>query len=146
DAVTGLGRMRARAALEPVRVRLSEDPSPLVRAASARALSRVAAPSEPSVAKALAHARDQDPDERVRAAAQAALTGAFEPPARTDWRSFLVVDADRDDRPVPQAAYFLLAADGLVTAHYSDERGYVTEEQFPPGEHLLVPRSQVARY
>jgi hypothetical protein len=117
-----------------------------VRAASARALSRVASERDQAVARALAHARDHDPDERVRAAALAALAGAFEPPARTDWRSFQVVDADRDDRPVPQAAYFLLGADGLVSAHYSDARGYVTEEQFPPGAHLLVPRSQVARY
>ena len=145
-AATGLGRMRARAALEPLRVRLSDDPSPLVRAASARALSRIATQRDQAVAKALAHTRDNDLDERVRAAAQAALSGAFEPPARTDWRSFQVIDADRDHRPVPQAAYFLLAADGLATAHYSDARGYVTEEQFPPGAHLFVPRSQVARY
>src|SRR5690606_1752797 len=131
----------ARVALEPLRVRLSEDPSPLVRAASARALSRLVTARDqpgarsvaPAVAQALAHARDHDTDERVRAAARAALAGAFEPPARTEWRNFLVVDADRDDRPVPQAAYFLLSADGLVTAHYSDARGYVTEEQFPPG-------------
>jgi hypothetical protein len=82
----------------------------------------------------------------VRAAAQAALAGAFEPPERSDWRSLLVVDADRGDRPVPQAAYFLLAADGLVTAHYSDARGYVAEEQFPPGEHVFAPRSHAARY
>lgn len=151
NAAWGLGRMRAAAAQGPLRTCLLEDASPLVRAACARALSQThpvnkSASRDAAVTLALGRARDEDPDPRVRAAAQAALTGAFEPPARSEWRSFLIVDPDRDDLPVPQAAYFLLAADGLVTAHYSDARGYVSEEQFPAGDHVLAPRSQVASY
>lgn len=151
NAAWGLGRMRARAALGPLRTCVLEDASPLVRTACARALGQVqpaskGASRDEAVTQALGSARDQDPDPRVRAAAQAALAGAFEPPARSEWRSFLIVDPDRDDLPVSQAAYFLLAPDGLVTAHYSDARGYISEEQFPAGDYILAPRSQTARY
>lgn len=150
NAAWGLGRMRARAALAPLRTCVLEDASPLVRTVCARALGQVQAAKgaarDEAVTQALGRTRDQDADPRVRAAAQAALAGAFEPPARSAWRSFLIVDPDRDDLPVPQAAYFLLGADGLVTAHYSDARGYVSEEQFPAGDYVLAPRSQTARY
>jgi HEAT repeat protein len=150
DAAWGLGRMQARSAQGALLTCLAEDASPLVRAACARALDRMpsiqSASRETAVLMALGRARDQDPDPRVRAAAQAVLSDASEIPARSEWRSFLIVDPDRDDLPVPQAAYFLLAPDGLVTAHYSDARGYVGEEQFPAGDYVLAPRSQTARY
>src|SRR5690606_37457096 len=115
---------------------LRKDASWLVRVAAARALSRAT-----DVRAALEEASTRDRDARVREAATAALAQPFAPPARTDWRSFHVVDPARDDAPVRQEPYFVAASDGLVTAFYTDLRGMATEETFPPGDAILEPRS-----
>lgn len=153
NAAMGLGRMEAeRMGEAPARPaesslvdalvhRLGADSSPLVRVAAARALSRIGAARE-----ALARAGERDGAEAVRAAAAAALRGPFQPPARTDWRNFYFVDFDRDAVPVRQEPYFLAAADGLVTALYTDARGHAAEEQFPPGPYVLAPRSRASQH
>ena len=154
NAAMGLGRMESQRMREaPARPteeklvaalvhRLDADPSPLVRVAAARALSRIGAAREH-----LARVSEQEGGARaVRAAAAEALRGAFQPPARTDWRNFYFVDFDRDEVPVRQEPYFLAAADGLVTALYTDARGHAAEEQFPPGPYVLAPRSRTSQH
>lgn len=146
NAALGLGRLRAPQALEPLGKRLREDESPLVREAAARALSQFADALSEDARAALAQARERDTDAAVRAAAAAALAAPFVPPARDDWRNFAIVEPQHDGQPVRQAAYFVQAADGLVQAYYSDERGYLSEEQTAPGRHLVAPRSHATRY
>jgi hypothetical protein len=114
------------------------DPSPLVRAAATRALRAIDATKAPlpAAAKAaLAKAAD-DPDPRVVAAAAHAPV----PVGRGEWRSFYVVDPDADDSPVRQEPYFVLAADGLAWATYTDARGELTSEHFPTGDATVLSR------
>lgn len=127
-------------AAAPLGKQLAADPSPLARIAAARALSRL--PRTESTAAAL-KAASGDSDPSVRAAAAAALERPFAPPKRTDWQAFRFVDPGQADAPVRQEAYFIVAADGLATALYTDERGEATEERFPPGPYLIEPLSGV---
>lgn len=147
NAATGLGRvLSGRADKCPAKScaelgkRAREDESPLVRMAAIRALSVIGTDRE-----ALEHARKSDRHQLVRKDAEALLTAPFKPVARTDWRNFFIVDEPRD-APMPQEPYFLLAADGLITAYYSDLRGFFVEERFPPGDYLLIQRNERKKY
>lgn len=113
-------------------VKLASHRSRLVRINAASAL--VALGSEEKVLAQLA----TDPSARVREAAQP--HGA--PVARTEWRSFYVVDPSADDAPVRQEQYFVLGADGLAWAGYTDARGELTSEHVPPGDAIVWAASR----
>jgi hypothetical protein len=55
-------------------------------------------------------------------------------PARTEWRTYDVVDRGADDAPVREEAYFVHTPDGLVRATFTDARGQLTTEHAPPGD------------
>ncbi|HTM21406.1 MAG TPA: HEAT repeat domain-containing protein, partial [Kofleriaceae bacterium] len=112
---------------------LARDAAAEVRVAAARALTRL--PRTDEITAALKTAATADTDPAVRAAAGA--DKPFAPPARRDWQAFRFVDPDQGDAPVRQEPYFILAADGLATALYTDERGEAIEEQFPPGDYQI---------
>jgi HEAT repeat protein len=132
NAAHGLGRLGVESARPALVEALAGDPSWLVRREAARALSRLGGADE-----ALAAAAERDASEAVRAAAAG---GRFDPPARTDWRNWYVVDPERGDSPVRQEPYFVVSPDGIVVAYYTDARGEVTEERQPPGDELVAPR------
>ncbi len=146
NAAAALGRRQVRAAQRPLTRLVETDESWLVRIAAARALGDLAASGTGSIAPVLKQVADTDPNDQVRAAASAALAGRFVPPPRTDWRNFYFVDPDNDDAPVRQEPYFLSTSDGLVTAFYTDERGEAGEEQFPPGDYIIAPKSTTSEY
>lgn len=125
-----LGLASARARLVDL---LARDASWLVRVSAARALSRIG-----GAAGALKKAARDDAREEVRVAAAAALAGKFAPPARSDWRDFYFVDPTSGDQPVEQEPYFVVGADGIATALYTDARGQAVEERFPPGDAILA--------
>ncbi len=104
---------------------LLKDTSPHVRIAAARALHRIG--TAPATA-ALKPILDGDADPNVRAAAR---TPPGPLPARTEWRTFFVVDPSADDARVRQAAYFVHTPDDLVWASYTDARGELTTEHIP---------------
>jgi HEAT repeat protein len=106
---------------------LRDDPSPHVRASAASAIARVGGPK----AQAALKAAEGDNDADVRAAVKAANTTP--PPARTEWRTFYVVDPTADDAPVRQEQYFVHTSDALVWAAYTDARGELNSEHVPPG-------------
>lgn len=129
----------------PLLVRmLKNDTSLLARAAAARALGRLK--KSAASTSALVAASKDDGADAVRDAAAAALKGPFTPPKRSDWRSFYVVDPDDADAPVRQEPYFVAAADGIVTAFYTDARGRGEEESYPPGDATVAAKSAQQRY
>jgi HEAT repeat protein len=133
NALFAAGRLRlVDARARAVRL-IDGDPSWLVRQAAARALGRIG-----GATAALRKASQRDPREEVRAAAQASLSAPFQAPARSDWREFYFVDPTSGDEPVEQEPYFVAAADGLVTALYTDARGVAVEERFPAGPYLIA--------
>lgn len=117
-----------------------DDPSPHVRIAAAHALARLGGARATA---ALAQAK-HDSDADVRAAALAAPSAT--PPARTEWRTFYVVDPSADDAAVRQERYFVHTADDLVWATYTDARGEINSEHVPPGEAIVWPASREAEY
>ena len=119
---------------------LRDDVSPHVRIAAARAIARVGG-AKATAALKLAEA-DGDPD--VRAGVKAATTAA--PPARTEWRTFYVVDPSADDAAVRQEQYFVHTTDDIVWASYTDARGELNSEHIPPGEAVVWPASREAEY
>ncbi|MCG8419003.1 MAG: HEAT repeat domain-containing protein [Proteobacteria bacterium] len=141
NAAMALGRLRDQKAVTALANTARKDASWLVRMAACRALSMIG-----TADKTLRLVRQRDRERRVRQAAEQGLAAPFQPPRRTDWRHFYFVDPDRDNAPVKQEPYFLVAADGLVTALYTDARGIAIEEQFPPGDLILSPRSTASRY
>ncbi len=115
---------------------VQNDRSPRVRVAAAQALGRVAQGARKETAdriKALLEraARD-DGDPSVQAAAKKAHAGSPAPIARTQWRTFQVVDASADDAPVRQEPYFVHGPDGVVWASYTDARGEISSEHVAP--------------
>jgi HEAT repeat protein len=111
---------------------LRDDTSPHVRIAAGRALARIGGAKAKA---ALQTAATGDGDKPVRAALAAALASPpGPPPARTEWRSFYVVDPGDDDAPVRQERYLVHTADDLVWASYTDARGELNSEHVPPGE------------
>lgn len=148
NAAAGLGRVLVGKAKNCPRntcgelgKRARDDDSPLVRMAAIRALSTIGTDRN-----ALDSARKSDRHQLVRKAADALAKAPFAPVERTDWRNFQVVDRHRSDAPIRQEPYFLLASDGLITAYYTDLRGSIIEEQFPPGEYLLLQRNERNKY
>ena len=111
---------------------LTDDPSARARIAAARALARIGGSK---VRAPLDAAAADDPDPRVRDAAKAAQAGVPPPAARTEWRTYYVVDPGADDAPVRQERYFVHThLDDLVWATYTDARGELTTEHVPAGE------------
>jgi HEAT repeat protein len=141
NAAYVVGRLKAVPARRTLVLLLQRDPSWLVRQAAARALGQIG-----GATKELTKASKEDQREAVRKAAKAALTTPFKPPARSDWRNFYFVDPDNAGATVKQAAYFVAAADGLVTALYTDARGEAAEEKFPPGKAVIATRSRAGHY
>ncbi|HTJ46126.1 MAG TPA: HEAT repeat domain-containing protein [Kofleriaceae bacterium] len=117
----------------------ASDGSASLRAAAARALRTLDAAKValPSAAKAALARLAQDSDPKVVLAATKPPTSA----PRNEWRSFYVVDPDADDSPVRQEPYFVVGADGLGWATYTDARGELTSEHFPTGDAVVMARS-----
>lgn len=123
---------------------LRDDASPNVRIAAARALARLGGPKATA---ALKTASDGDGDPLVRDAAKtAAATVAAPLPARTEWRTFYVVDPGADDAPVRQEQYFVHTPDGLIWASYTDARGELNSEHMPPGDAIVWAASRETEY
>jgi len=154
DAVTGLGAIAARGGaiaagdLSSLTALLVDDASPRVRAAAATALGRITrGGAAKTAAQALARAATDDRDATVRAAAAAAKAGKPAPsPAREEWRVFYVVDPTSDDKPVREEPYFVIGADGLAWATYTDARGQISSEHFPEGDAVVAPQSRESEY
>lgn len=84
-----------------------------------------------------------DPSPHVAAAAKAKPAP---PVARSEWRTFYVVDPSADDAPVREEPYFVHTPDGLVWATYTDARGEITSEHVPPGDATTWPASREGEY
>jgi hypothetical protein len=69
----------------------------------------------------------------VQRAATEALAGAAPSLARSEWRTFQIVDPSASDAPVRQEPYFVHGPDGLVWASYTDARGELDSEHIAPG-------------
>jgi HEAT repeat protein len=121
---------------------LKDDPSPHVRVAAARALQRIGGTRQ---AAALKLAADSDQDLLVR---EAAKTAAPPIPARSEWRTFYIVDPSAEDARVRQEAYFVHSPDDIVWASYTDARGELTTEHIPPdtSRNRVLPASHEAEY
>jgi HEAT repeat protein len=126
---------------------LRDDVSVNVRVAAARALARLGGPK---AAAALKLSGDSEGDPQVREAAREAgkwLAGTVPPlPARTEWRTFYVVDPGADDAPVRQEQYFVHAADGVIWASYTDARGELNSEHMPAGDAVVWAASRETEY
>ncbi|MEO7731996.1 MAG: HEAT repeat domain-containing protein, partial [Kofleriaceae bacterium] len=120
---------------------LKDDASPHVRVAAARALHRIGG----ARATAALKLADGDADPIVRAAAK---TAPGPVPARTEWRTFYVVDPSADDARVRQEPYFVHAPDDVVWASYTDARGELTTEHAPAETSSgdVAPASHEAEY
>ena len=141
NAAAALGRLHAQRARKTLSRLLEHDGSWLVRLAAARALSQLGG------AKAvLKKAAEHDQHKRVREAIGKLLKHPFSPPRRSDWRNFVFVDPHNPNSVVRNQPYFIAAADGIVTAFYTDERGEAAEERFPPGHYEITPKSRVRLY
>ena len=120
-----------------------DDISPRVRIAAAHALARIGG----TAAAAQLKLAESDGDADVRAAVTAAIANGPPPqPARTEWRTFYVVDPSADDAAVRQERYFIHTSDGLVWASYTDARGELNSEHIPPGETVVWPASRESEY
>jgi HEAT repeat protein len=84
-----------------------------------------------------------DPSPHVAAAAKAKPAA---PVARSEWRTFYVVDPTADDAPVREEPYFVHTPDGIVWATYTDTRGEITSEHVPPGDATTWPASREPEY
>ncbi len=124
---------------------LKEDGSVHVRAAAAKNLVRVGGNR---VVPALKAAADAEADSLVKETVrQVQAAPPAPPPARVEWRVYQVVDPGADDSPVRQTPYFIHAADGLVTATYTDARGELASEHIPAGDDTVVwPASRESEY
>jgi HEAT repeat protein len=120
---------------------LKDDASPHVRVAAARALHRIGG----ATASAALKLAGGDADPIVRAAAS---TAPGPVPARTEWRTFYVVDPSADDARVRQEPYFVHAPDDVVWASYTDARGELTTEHAPAETSStdVAPASHEAEY
>lgn len=133
DVTTALARM------------LRDDTSPRVRIAAARALARAGTSNAKA---ALQAATKQEGSALVRTALDALATTPppSPPPARTEWRSFHIVDPSDDDAPVRHEAYFVHTPDDLVWASYTDGRGELNTEHVSPGDPIVWPASRESEY
>ena len=121
---------------------LKDDPSARVRIAAARALHRIGGPT---AGAALKLAGDADQDPLVGAAAK---TPPGPIPARSEWRTFYVVDPSADDARIRQEPYFVHSPDDIVWASYTDARGELTTEHIPAetSRDSVLPASREAEY
>lgn len=130
DAVRVLGQL------------LKDDASPHVRIAAARALHRIGGAK---AAAALGLVGGSETDTSVRDAARTAPGPA---PARSEWRTFYIVDPSADDARVRQEQYFVHSPDDVVWATYTDARGELTTEHIPAetSRDDVLPASREAEY
>ena len=113
--------------------------SRLVRLAAIRVYGALAGDD---MTRALAALARDDASIQVQEAVKAAHTP---PVARSEWRTFYVVDPGADDAAVRQEPYFVLTpADGLVWATYTDARGHLTSEHVPPGPAVVGSASRAS--
>jgi HEAT repeat protein len=121
------------------------DASPHVRVAAVRALQRIGGPR---TAAALKLATD-DAEPIVRDAARASgIAAGAALPARSEWRTFYVVDPSAGDARVRQEQYFVHTADDVVWASYTDARGELTTEHIPAetSRDNIAPASRESEY
>jgi HEAT repeat protein len=115
-------------------------PSLHVKVAAAIGLSRA---NNPRANQALKAALDKDSEGMLREAVKAVPNAI---PARSDWRTYYVVDPGAGDAPVRQEPYFVVGGDGLAWASYTDARGELTTEHAPAGEATVWPASREGEY
>jgi HEAT repeat protein len=122
---------------------LKNDPSPHVRVAAARALHRIGGATAVAALELAGGTDDQAPI--VRGAAKTA-PGPI--PARSEWRTFYVVDPSAEHARVRQEPYFVHAPDDVVWASYTDARGELTTEHIPAetSRDDVLPASHEAEY
>jgi HEAT repeat protein len=133
NAAGALAALGDDAAIKALAALVATDPSVHVRAAAATALGRIGDARTPAIAAVL-DAAQKDPASLVATAARAASApGAHAMPARSEWRTFYVVDPSADDARVREQPYFVDGPDGLVWATYTDPRGEITSEHVPAG-------------
>ncbi len=138
NAIFGLGRAKLKSSRERVLKMLEDDESWAVRAAAARALSRIGSATE-----GLKKSSIDDPHEEVRTEAKRALEVFFKANPPTEWRNFLFVDRSRYNAPLLGRGYAIVGSDGIGVAVYSDGRGQAQLESFPPGGHHIVPADRL---
>lgn len=135
----------SKAAVDALVAIVDDDPSPAAKLAAVNALGTIANGKSTklgtSALASLDLAASQTRDATLAAAAAAAKKGAPAVPPRTEWRSFYVVDPSADDRPVRQEPYFIVGADHLVWATYTDARGEIATEHFPAGDATVLSSS-----
>jgi HEAT repeat protein len=140
------GKAPTAAAVGALVTIVDDDASPGARLAAIRALATIAggkpARLGTSAVASLDLAAGQTRDPAVAAAAVAAKKAAPPAIARSEWRSFYVVDPSADDRPVRQEAYFIVGDDQLIWATYTDARGEIATEHFPAGDATVLPASR----
>ncbi|HEY1811528.1 MAG TPA: HEAT repeat domain-containing protein [Kofleriaceae bacterium] len=133
DALAALGPDDT-AAIKTLIALAASDPSTHVRAAAATALGHAAEVARTPAITAALDTAAKDPAPGVAAAARAAqVPGPHAIPARSEWRTFYVVDPSADDARVREQPYFIDGPDGLVWATYTDPRGEITSEHVPAG-------------
>lgn len=135
NAALLIGRAGKRDLVKELSYLVNRDSSATVRLDAARALSQLGAGAD-----ALARAADHDPKKVLREAIAKLREKPFKAPPRDHWRVFYVVEPTTQS-VVAQEPYFIVGADGIVTAHYSDPRGVIAIEHFAPGEQL--PRNML---
>ena len=135
NAALAIARAKHQPLIKELDYLVRRDASAAVRLNAARALSLLGAGDE-----ALARAADHDPQKSLREAIAALRKQPFKAPARDHWRVFYVVEPTTQST-VAQEPYFIIGSDGIATAHYSDPRGVIAIERFPPGDQ--VPRNML---
>jgi HEAT repeat protein len=128
---------------------LTDDPSAGAKLAAARALGTIAGGKPARIGGAAVRELDdaaKGRDALLAEVAVAAKKAAPVYPQRGEWRTFYVVDPSADDRPVRQEPYFVVGADTLIWATYTDPRGELSTEHFPSGDAIALPASRESEY
>ncbi|MCP4446821.1 MAG: HEAT repeat domain-containing protein [Myxococcales bacterium] len=141
NALAALGRNKDAHLASKIERMLSNDPSWLVRIASARTLSMLGSSTE-----ALRRASEQDDRREVRKAAKELLETAYVPVDTNRWSVFRIVDPLRNDRPIAHEARFFIGADGIATVGISDIRGRIYSQTFPEGPYVQGPLSNLSGF
>jgi HEAT repeat protein len=108
--------------------RLLDDGDPATRANAALALGSAAKPAIERLAA-------NDPDRRVRAAAERALKPARAAGPDRDWIALHLVDFD--GAPRGEVRYHLTLSDGRIKPGLADPRGRIREESLPSGTCMI---------
>lgn len=120
---------------------LSEDPSPVARAAAAALLGTVKSTRKARDDKALARCAEEDKNGRVAAACS---DPEKLPTAGSEPVSIYVVPTGESE-PAPRAPFALVRADGLMRLGLTDRRGEVFEIDAPRGYVSLAVPAPLAR-